>query len=66
MFCWDSQTTLEVFVALEHTGFICPTDLTFLKKIIQKVCPMLTEQITEYETKCSKSLNINLLPFILT
>lgn len=44
---------------LERMGLISPTDLHMLKKIIQQVCPMLTEKITEFESKDSKLHIIN-------
>lgn len=46
---------------MEHKGLISHTNLEKLKKIIEKVCPMLTGQITEFETKYSKLHNNYLL-----
>lgn len=50
-----------MFVEMERMGLISHTNLKILKKIIQKVCPMLTGKITEFETKCGKLHIINLL-----
>ncbi|XP_075896344.1 caspase-8 [Nelusetta ayraudi] len=44
-----SVTTLEVFVEMEHIGLISHTKLHTLKEIIQQVCPILIEKITQFE-----------------
>lgn len=52
--CLIFQTTLEVFLEMEHMELISHTDLELLESIIQPVCPMLTEKINQFKAQHSK------------
>lgn len=39
---------------MERMGLISHTNLHFLKTIIQEICPMLMEKITQFEANYSK------------
>ncbi|KAM7380505.1 hypothetical protein PAMP_003795 [Pampus punctatissimus] len=43
------QTTLELFLEMEHMDRISSTNLSLLKSIIESVCPMLKEKINQFE-----------------
>lgn len=45
---------MEIFLEMERMGLISHTNLRFLKTIVQEVCPMLTEKITQFEANDSK------------
>lgn len=52
--CLTFQTTLEVFLEMEHMDLISHTNLELLKSIIQEVCPMLTGKIDQFKAQHSK------------
>nr|AGN52667.1 caspase 10 [Channa striata] len=45
----ENVTTLEVFLEMEHMDLLSDTNLNELEKIIQSICPMLKEKITEFK-----------------
>ncbi|XP_061647287.1 caspase-8 isoform X2 [Phyllopteryx taeniolatus] len=57
----QSQSTLEVFLEMEHMDFLSDTNLNLLEEIITSVCPVLKEKIIKFKeahaslylTKCS-------------
>lgn len=54
------QTTLEVFLEMEHMDLINETNLDLLESIIQPVCPVLTEKILQFKTEYGKPWEIHI------
>lgn len=52
--CLILQTTLEVFMELEHRDQISETNLGLLESIIESVCPMLMENIQRFKAQHCK------------
>ncbi|XP_061647288.1 caspase-8 isoform X3 [Phyllopteryx taeniolatus] len=45
----QSQSTLEVFLEMEHMDFLSDTNLNLLEEIITSVCPVLKEKIIKFK-----------------
>ncbi|XP_070694341.1 caspase-8 isoform X2 [Pempheris klunzingeri] len=45
----NENTTLEVFLEMEHMDLISETDLNLLESIMERVCPMLKEKIKQFK-----------------
>lgn len=54
------QSTLEVFLELEHMDLINETNLGLLESIIQPVCPVLMDKILKFKAEYSKPLEIHI------
>lgn len=46
-----SQTTLEVFLEMEHMDLISQTNLNFLEGIVKLVSPVLAEKIRKFKAQ---------------